>query len=355
MRILWMMVVLLSSMAWSQVKAGTPASTPAQSAEKERAPGSQGDDKDKDDDDKPAVPAAGAAARVDPNAAVLTIDGVCRPKGTQQGKGGSSSKAPACQTVVTRAQFESLVMTLMPGMSPQSKLQFAHSYPRLLAMADAAEARGLSKTKRFEVIAAFARLQILSQELTHELKEEAAKVTDDEIAAYYRKHPHDFQRATLERIFVPARVAGAPNAADDAVSKQAEELRVRAVAGEDFTKLQKAAYEGAGFQANPPSVLLEKLRRSQVPPEHAFVFDLKPGGISQVFRDSRGAYVYKLDSTEQLPLEETKAEIRKTLERQRMQDGMEKLDKSFTTKMNPAYFGTPEPDKGEKEEKDEKD
>ena len=126
---------------------------------------------------------------------------------------------------------------------------------------------------------------------------------------------------------------------EEAMTKLAESLRARAAAGEDFMKLQKEAFEAAGMKIESPTINLPKTRRTGLPPAHAAVFDLKPGEVSQVISDTGGHYIYKLRSMEQLPLDQVQDEIHNALQNQRMRDTMEKLQSSFHTETNEAYFG----------------
>lgn len=358
MRIFWIVVLMLGTLAWGQANPVAPKSSPDQGH-----PASA----DVDDDDEAKQPASipRPGSKITDNTAVLTIEGLCNRPGPQSAvKAGAASSGTPCQTIVTRAQFEKLVMAIMPAMSPQSKRQFANSYPRLLVMAHEAQARGLDKTTRFEQILAFARLQILSQELVRDFKEEAAKVSESDIADYYRNNAAAFERVSVERIFVPLRkmdsavqppdsaeAQAQPNTAADEMTKEADALRARAVAGEHFTELQQDAYHVAGIRSTAPASREQKLRRAELPPTHAAVFGLKPGEVSPVFSDSTGHYIYKLDSKDEEPLTEARAEIRKTLQNQRLQAMMDKINHSFTTDVNQAYFGEAMP-KAEDEDND---
>jgi len=348
MRTFWIAMLLVGTLAWSQTKPAAPAST----SEKARAKTAKGDD---DDDKQPSVTQSGG--KISSNTPVLTIEGLCNSSAAKGPAKGTAKSRSECQTIVTRAQFEKLVLTLMPANSPQSKRQFATTYPRLLVMAKEARARGLDKTARFEEIVNFARLQILSQELVRELKEDASKVSDKEIEDYYRQNTASFERATVERIVVPLRrqlrsSGSNPNAGDPAVQikegeeamrKKADDLHTRAVAGEDFDKLQKEGYEAAGIANTSPMTAMDKLRRTQLPGAHGSVFDLKVGEISPVIKDASGYYIYKVRSRDQEPEQEATAEIRSTLEQQHMREMMDKIDHSFKTNENQAYFGSEKP------------
>ena len=244
-------------------------------------------------------------------------------------------------------------------MPPTTKRQLGNSYPKMLAMAREAEKRGLDKQAHFEELIAFARLQILSQELVHQIQEEAAKVPATDVEGYYRSNSVAFERVNLERIIVPdiRQNQGGPEAASsanekrseqqekdkEAMGREAETLRARAAAGEDFTKLQKDAYVAAGLSTPPPPVGMSKVRRMSLPSGQQSVFDLKAGEVSAVISDEGGFYIYKLVGKETEPLTEVETEIRKTLESQRMRAMMEKVQNSVATDVNQAYFGVAGP------------
>lgn len=291
----------------------------------------------RDKDDQVALPTS--TAKVSPDMAVITIKGLCD-------KSAIPSGSP-CQTVVTRAQFEKLTNALLPNMKPSFQLQVAHGYPDLLEMAQAAEARGVDKTPRFQERLEFARLQILSQELVRQIDEESSHIPDKDIADYYRDHAADYQTVTMERIFIPKKQGDS----GDKMLRVAEQLRTRAAAGEDFMALQKEAYVAADMIDVPPNPSLGNVKPADLPQNHSPVFGMKPGEVSQVLTDSTGHYVYKLDSREIQALDQAKNEIHKILQSQRKEQTMEELRRPFTTELNPSYFGANERSAGSKEPK----
>lgn len=291
----------------------------------------------RDKDDQVALPAS--AAKISPEMAVITIKGLCD-------KSASPSGVP-CQTVVTRAQFEKLTNALLPNMKPSLQLQVAHAYPDLLEMAQAAQARGVDKDPRFQERLAFASLQILSQELVRQIDEESSHVSDKDIADYYRDHAADYRTVTMERIFIPKEQGDS----SDKMLRVAEDLRAKAVAGEDFMTLQKQAYAAAGMTEVPPNPSLGNVKSGSLPQNHASVLDMKAGKVSHVLADSTGYYVYKLDSREIQTLDQAKNEIHKILQNRRKEQLMQELRRPFTTELNPSYFGTNENSAGSKESK----
>jgi hypothetical protein len=282
------------------------------------------------------TPAPAPVTNVPPDAAVLTINGLCA-------EATDAAARPAnCETIVTRAQFETLVEMLRVEKDPQARRALSTAYPETLVMAHEAERRGIDKDPRFQERLRFARLQILSQELIGQLKDEAAQVPDKDIEDYYQQNTGEFELFSLDRILIPNRTQGTKQGSRDeaAMSKLAQDLRARAAAGEDFAKLQKEAYDAAGLSGNTePKPRLEKMRRHALPPAQLSAFDLKVGEVSAVINDGTGHYIFKLVSKETESLEAVKSEIMKTLRRQRLEKMVHEIQQPYTTDVNHAYFG----------------
>src|SRR6266446_4089624 len=343
MRFQYLVCLLLAGLAYGQ--AAQPATPPA-AAPQAAAPPAAG---------AKAEPSASATTdkapevKVGPDDTVITLKGFCADA-TQQGD--------ACKTVITRAQFEKLAESLQPGMSPAVRRQLATAYSRMLRMSTAAEKRGLDKAPKFEEKMNFARMQVLSGELSSALQEDSRNVTDGDIDDYYKKNEPSYEQATFARIFVPrskqivnpvirpkagtkagtkagaktsttARTNKPPTEAQKKASEEAMTtlgagLRARAAKGEDPDKLQKEAYVAAGLPGNAPSTKMEKVRRTTLPANHQAVMDLKPGDVSEVISDpNSGHYIYKLVSKETLSVDTVKAEIRSTISSQRYRDSMQ--------------------------------
>ncbi|HEY6766866.1 MAG TPA: peptidyl-prolyl cis-trans isomerase [Candidatus Sulfotelmatobacter sp.] len=362
MRKSWLVCLLLTALGWGQAPPGTPPPGGGPGGDMVLAPKAQ------------APP--DTAAAVPPEAPVLTVKGVCpaAPKtaaaktGTAKTASASAKTSPSdCKTVITKAEFEKLASGIAPNMTPQLRRQLASVLPRLIAMSDAAKKKGLEKTPRYEETLKFAKMQILTNELQRSIQEDAAKVPPEKIEAQYKEHPELYEQFNLDRLFVPRTKQPADTDAKDAdkeekltdeqqkakeandkakeeqdeqeMTKLADALHARAVAGEDFMKLQKEAFEAAGMKIESPTVNLPKLRRTGLPPGHVAVFDLKPGEVSQVISDSGGHYIYKVNSKEELPLDQVKEEIHNSLQSQNSKAAMEKVQSSFSVETNEMYFG----------------
>ena len=363
MRKSWLLCVLLGALAWGQAP---PEMTPASPAQSPSA----------------ASKAPAPPSEVPENAVVLTIKGVCAaaPKTTTASKTGTGKTAAApakkpadCKTEITRAQFEKIAgaVSPTPTITPQLKRQLESGLPRIMALSEAAKAKGLDKSPRVLERLKLDRMQVLALELQRTVQEEADKVPETVIADYYKKNPEAYEQFSLDRLFIPrykqaeAEDKGeakepeklteeqqkAKEAADQAkrekgeqeLNKLADSLRERAAAGEDFAKLQKEAFEAAGTKVANPTVSLPKIRRTGLPPAHASVFDLKAGDVSAVISDNGGHYIYKVASKEVLPLDQVTDEIRNKLKSERLKEMMDKYTNSFQATPNEAYFGPAAP------------
>ncbi len=338
MRSFLMILLLVSSIAWGQ----SAPQKPAEASQPTQAPGAA-----RHDDDTEPPPAS--AAKVSPDAPVITINGLCDKKGKlpESSKDAKPEPTSECKTVVTREQFEKLVEALNPQMSGPVRKQLAEAYPRLLVFADRARELGIDQEPGFHEMMQFASIQLLTQRLTRHLQETAGNITDADAEKYYKENSSRFQRAELLRIFIPKQKqlgAGGGSAADNraadeaAMKAVAEKLRTNAVAGKDFQQLQKEAFEAAGVASSAPKVDMGKLSPANLPVDHKKVFDLEVGQVSELISDGGGYYIYKVISKETVPFDQARAEINRTIQSQRMQESTDALTKSIKAELNQEYF-----------------
>jgi hypothetical protein len=285
----------------------------------------------------PAAPAQAAEPKpstLPAEAAVITIDGLCQAKNTTTGE---------CKTVVTRAQFDKLLGAVSgerPGppqpIPPEAKRQFGMRYAQMLTFATEAEKRGLDKSPEAQELFHLMRLQVLAQIMGNALQQQS-QPSADEVQKYYNDNAQRYTELTIQRVLVPIRPAGEGKTNEADMKKLADDLRQRAASGADFKTLQAEAFEKAGL-SNPPETK-QVLQAQAIPPTHQAVRQLKAGEVSQVIQDPTGLYIYKLESQRQIPLEQVKPEIERTLGRQKVQQQVEALMNSTKPVLNPQYFG----------------
>ena len=297
----------------------------------------------------PADSDAGEAkteSKVAPDAAVITIPGACD-------KTGADASSPDCKTVVTRAEFEKLVEAVAPNAPTNARRQIANRYASMLAMAKDAEKQGLDKGEHFDEMMKLMRLQVLSQSLQQSIQQKASDVPEQDMKDYYEKNMSNFEQSNLQRLFIPKAKAMEPpkeklsdeetkkreDAAEAAMKTEADALYKRAKAGEDFAKLQDEAFQFAGMKAKAPNTAMNEMRRNSLPLSHRSVFDLKAGEVSPLITDTSGYFVYKMGDKQTLPFDKVKDEVHNTLRAERMNEEMEKVQKSSTPTLNDEYFG----------------
>jgi hypothetical protein len=376
MRKSWLVCALMGTIAWGQAQ---PAAAPVQpsqasAASRPQAAGSQMANPGQAPSAENKPP-----AEVPENAVVLTVYGVCpATPAVAASKTGTSKAAPAaakksadCKTTLTREQFEKIAKGLSPSptITPQLKRQLAGALPKFMAMSEAAKKQGLEQSEGYKETLKIAKMQILTTQLQRSVQEKADNVPETEIEKYYKENPEAYEQFSLDRLFIPRYKQESPEkanpdekltdeqqkakeAADKAKQEQSEQeltkladsLRERAAAGEDFTKLQKEAFEAANMKMDSPTVNLPAVRRTGLPPAHVAVFDLKVGEVSQVITDNGGHYIYKVVSKEVLPMDDKiKTEIHSKLKNDRMKEMMDKYTNSYHADTNEAYFGPPVP------------
>jgi hypothetical protein len=337
-----LLCLLFAALAWGQAANSTSAPAAQQSgappspAASSTAPASN-----------PADSKEAEASKVALDAAVITINGSC------ENPPADKTADPNCKTVITRAEFERILDAVQPNMPARVRRQFATRYSSALVMAQKAHAMGLDQGPKFEERMNLARVQILSQGLSQAVQEKAGQISDKDIEDYYHTNSAAYEEADLQRIFIPrsqqfpASKVKLSDAAEQKrqkdsegiMRKEADKLRVRAVAGEGFTKLQDEAFQLAGIKSKAPSTKMDKERRNSLPPAQASVMDLKTGEISPVFSDQSGYFIYKVGAKSVEPLDKVKDEIRGTMRTQRVQEQMQAVQQSATPTLDESYFG----------------
>jgi hypothetical protein len=300
---------------------------------------------------RPASPAPSAAAEtssVAPDAAVITVPGLCDKPA------GSTAPTADCKTVITRAEFEKAVNAIQPNMPDAGKRQLAVGYVTALFFAQKAHDAGLDHGPDFDEKLYLTRLQLLATLGRGQVHKDAANVTDAEVEAYYHDHIAEYKTISYERIYIPKlkKIDPATQKANDPdlqkqrdasqveMKAEADKLRARAAAGEEFSKLQQEAYDFGGYtQIKASSPRVDKARKASIPPADASIFELKAGEVSQVFVDPGGFVIYKVEAIEDVPVASVHDEISRALAGGREKGDIESLQNS--TKLNDAYFAPP--------------
>ena len=299
---------------------------------------------------RPASPSSTSPAQpssVAPDAPIITVQGLCDKT--------AATAAADCKTVITRAEFEKLMNAIQPNMPDAAKKQLASGYVQALFFAEKAHEAGLDRGPDFDEKIALTRLQLVASLGRAQVHKDATNISDADVEAYYHEHISDYKTISYERLYIPKqkKVDPATEKADDPdlqkkreasqaeMKAEADKLRTRAAAGEDFSKLQQEAYDSGGYnQIKPSTSRVDKVRKSGIPPADASIFELKTGDVSQVLSDPSGFAVYKIEAIEDLPVANVHDEITRQLASEREKGAAEAVQNSI--KLDDAYFTAPE-------------
>jgi hypothetical protein len=283
---------------------------------------------------------------ISPDTPVITVQGVC----------DKASGSTDCKTVVTRAEWERLVNALQPNMPKPAQKQLASRYVQAIVLADKAHQMGLDKGPEFDEQLYLARLQLLARMAGEHIQKDSAKVSDADIENYYRQHSGDFKTISYDKIYVPKQKQGTTpatatgpdaekkrQAAEAEMKAEADKLRARAVAGEDFTKLQQEAYDSAGMKLTASNTRVDKVKKNALLANDASIFDLRKGEVSPVITDPQGFMIYKVEDVQDQPLADVKEEVSRAAQQEKLKSASEEIQKTANenTKYDDAYFAVP--------------
>jgi peptidyl-prolyl cis-trans isomerase SurA len=120
-------------------------------------------------------------------------------------------------------------------------------------------------------------------------------VTPQDIERYYKEHTDEYsqpEQVRVRHIFLPLSPAAPPDEEQE-VMKQIEDIRKRALAGEDFAVLADTYSQGPGAGQGGDLGHFKKGQMAQEIEDVAFA--LKAGEISQPFRTNAGVHLLKVE------------------------------------------------------------
>jgi hypothetical protein len=324
---------VLGGLSWAQLT--SPAATPATDSgviSRDK----KGSASDQNQEEQPQIA---------PNAPVITIVGLCASKAAIKAEDSD------CRTVITREQFE-LMTNTGQNMSARARREFAERYADALVMAEKAEQLGMDRGADFEEKLKLARVQILSDELKQSIQKEAAQISIKDIESYYNSNLVSFEVVQMDRIHVPKNQESAASSskampgtgdpsqlpqAGQSMKELADQLHARAIAGEDFSKLQADADRVAGIKS-AANASIGQVRRTSFSPNQVWVMDLRPNEVSSVIADANGYSIYRVKTKRVLSLDEAREEIIGILRSRRLQEKMREIQDSATSIFDETYF-----------------
>lgn len=250
---------------------------------------------------------------------------------------------------VTEAEINALISKLdlkaKGVVASQGKRPVADEYIRTLLLSQRALEQHLDQDPDIRMELELQRRQILAQAEYNRISSENP-VSEEDIQKYYEAHGPEFDLITVQEFAVQKAPAAGQNFGSakgipypEAKSK-AEGVRKALLSGKDVDKVAEM------YPIKTRVVLVDRnprtVRRTDMKPELAEAFfATKDGGISPVVDTTQALFVGKVYSRQHLTLKDTTVEIRKKLQRQRLDAEVDVLKTKTGIWMDEEYFKKP--------------
>lgn len=249
---------------------------------------------------------------------------------------------------LTKAAFEAKLESAPPQIKmilahqPELKKALVDRWVQITLLSLAAKDAGLDKDPEVKAQIEEATRQILAQAyLQKKILSQVGTVDEKTIEKYYQEHKDRYQEPEAVRarhilIEVPQ---GATKEQEAQALKKAEEIRQRALKGEDFAKLAEKYSADPGSRKKGGD--LGFFTRGQMVKEFEDVaFSLKPGEISKPVRTAFGYHIIKVEAhrpAKQKTLAEVKDQIKEEIIQERqealLQQALKELKKKYPAKI----------------------
>ena len=274
---------------------------------------------------------------VGPDTVVVEIQGICSALGD-----GTAKQAP-CVTQITRDQFSAMVNAVnVPMSTTAAQRNFAESYIQLLTLAEAAEKAGIEKDPRYLELMRIVRIRTLADVYRHFLDDKANNPSPEELTAFYKENTAKYEQIKVERVIVPPVNRGrtAASAADAAKKAKvlADQIRERAVKGEDMGILQAEVYKELGLPAAPNADMGPRRRGTLPASLEPELFALKPGEVTKVETEPAGLTIYRLRTHDIPSMDSIHAELLRDLRVQYVANAIKAAEANVHTNLNMDYF-----------------
>jgi len=274
---------------------------------------------------------------VAPTTPVVTLKGVCKDRQPKS----------ACETVITREDLDRYAEAFAPDAAQTARGREAAQYAGAMMFSSLAEQQGLDKNpalaKELELQLKIVRMRFLAAIYLRNLQKQTTGIAESDIQKYYGEHRSQFEQVQVRRLSVPFVVPTEDGRPLDhaAVKAELEELRKRAVAGEDLNQLQQEAYKHLHIQATPPAVVVTTVQRLTVQGDDAKALELNPGEVSGVLDSAAAFAIVKIESKDPVPVQYVRQEIEATLRAERLKSEIDKLAGKISPQFNLQYLEMP--------------
>lgn len=244
---------------------------------------------------------------------------------------------------ITAGEFERLFGSLPATQQrqfqgPAGRRDFVDYLVRLLTLASAAEKEKLERDPRLASQLRLTRLQVLAFGEQQAILNRAS-VSEEEIQKFYNQNKDRFLQLHLLHISVP--FATAELTAEDTrrIRKEMDDLRQRAMKGEDFSQLARAYSKDSDVAKGGDLGFIGRGKFGETVDN--LVFRLKPGQVSSVIETPGALHIFKVLDGRPQPLADACEAIVEILKNQMLQFSVPALVREARLELNEAYFNDP--------------
>jgi parvulin-like peptidyl-prolyl isomerase len=253
----------------------------------------------------------------------------------------------------TKADIDLLIASLTPQMqravASEGKKSLGDQYALVVALSHQAEAQHLDQAPEFVQKLTFQKQQLEAQAAYEELSAQA-KVTPEEIQAYYNAHAEDYDQITVRQVIVRKKAADAkadpahpsaptgPGLAPEEAKTRADAIRKELVAGTDIKKVTED-FKAPGdiiIDAEPRTVRHGGMRSDM----EKVAFALKDGEVSEPVDVPQALVLFQVIKHSHSDLKDVTPEIEKKLKQEKVETSINGVKKSANIWMDEAYFGS---------------
>ncbi len=285
--------------------------------------------------------------------------------GAVYGQGQSGQNPPALEDVtapagpgkvvmkvgseqITQADLDFVISTLNPqaqqSLAQQGRRALGDQYALMVLLSQQGLSHHLDATPDFQRALALQKRQDLAQAEYRELLRQSSP-SPEEVSQYFSAHPSEFEETQIREAIVMKKQAGAktdtPGMGPEEAKAKADEIRKALLAGTDAAKV--------GEQFNVPNVVRidpepRTVRRGNLRPEmEKAAFELKPGGVSEVFDLPQALVVLQVVGRHAPDLKTVTPQIENTLRQQKVEAALAGLKKNANIWLDDSYFTGPAP------------
>ncbi len=254
----------------------------------------------------------------------------------------------------TKADIDLLIADLPPQMqrnltSAEGKKSLADQYSVLVALSEHAEAQHLDQSPEFVQRLSFQKDQLEAQ-AAYEVFTSDAKVTPEEVQAYFNAHTDDYDEIMVRQIIVRKKVVEAtsdpahptspagPGLDPEHAKVRAEAIRKELLAGTDIKKVMDD-FKAPGdviIDAEPHNVRHGGMR----PDMEKVAFALKDGEVSETIDVPQALVMFQLVKHSHSDLKDVSPEIEKKLRQDKVEAYVNGIKKNANIWMDDDYFGS---------------